>query len=106
MPGCEIVEQNFQVDHIHPLMVIPPKYAVSDVVDRIKWQTSNHLRKEYDWLKKVYWKENIIWSPGFFVLTVSVGEDKIIKYIRWQQSQDPGQAELKSVAERPIRITL
>lgn len=28
MPGCEILEQNIQVDHIHLLMVIPPKYAV------------------------------------------------------------------------------
>ena len=31
MPGCEIVEQNIQLDHIHMLMIIPPKYAVSEV---------------------------------------------------------------------------
>ena len=46
MPGCEIVEQNIQVDHIHLLMVIPPKYAVSDVIGEIKQYTaSKHAEK-------------------------------------------------------------
>ena len=76
-------------------MIIPPKYAVSDVVGRIKGITSSHLRKKFSWLKKVYWKENIVWSPGYFVSTVGVDEEKIIKYIRWQEIQDSGQAKLE-----------
>ena len=76
-------------------MIIPPKYAVSDVVGQIKGVTSSNLRKKFSWLKKVYWKENIVWSPGYFVSTVGVDEEKIIKYIRWQQSQDSGQAKLE-----------
>jgi putative transposase len=95
MAGCEILEKNIQVDHIHLLMVIPPKYAVSDVVGRIKGITSSHLREKFDWLKKVYWKENIVWSPGYFVSTVGIDEEKVIQYIRWQQSQDSGQAKLE-----------
>ena len=95
LPGCEIIEKNIQVDHIHLLMIIPPKYAVSDVVGRIKGITSSNLRKKFSWLKKVYWKENIVWSPGYFVSTVGVDEEKIIKYIRWQASQDSGQAKLE-----------
>ena len=95
MPGCEIIEKNIQVDHIHLLMIIPPKYAVSDVVGQIKGVTSSNLRKKFSWLKKVYWKKNIVWSPGYFVSTVGVDEEKIIKYIRWQQSQDSGQAKLE-----------
>ncbi|MBW1716288.1 MAG: IS200/IS605 family transposase [Deltaproteobacteria bacterium] len=97
MPGCEIIEQNIQVDHVHLLMIIPPKYAVSDVVGRIKAMTASQLRKKFDWLKKVYWKENIVWSPGYFVSTVGIDEDKIIKYIRWQQDQDSGQAKLEFI---------
>ena len=46
MPGCEIVECNIQVDHIHMVMVIPPKYAVSDVIGRMKGMTSSDLRKK------------------------------------------------------------
>ena len=95
MPGCGIVEQNIQRDHIHTVMIIPPKYAVSAVVGRLKGQTSSLLRKKFQWLEKVYWKENIVWSPGYFVSTVGVDETKIIKYVKWQQSQDSGQAQLE-----------
>ena len=45
MPGCEIIEQNIQEEHIHMLMVIPPKYAVSDVIGEIKQYTASKIRK-------------------------------------------------------------
>ena len=94
MPGCEIVEQNIQIDHIHTVMIIPPKYAVSEVVGKLKCQTASQLREKFAWLGKVYWAENIVWSPGYFVSTVGVDEEKIIKYVKWQQRQDSGQAKL------------
>jgi putative transposase len=95
MPGCEIVECSIQVDHIHMVMVIPPKYAVSDVIGRVKGMTSSDLRRKFNWLKKVYWKENIVWSPGYFVSTVGVDEEKVLKYVQWQERQDSGQAKLE-----------
>jgi len=94
MPGCEIVEQNVRRDHLHLVMVIPPKYAVSDVVGRIKGVTSRYLRKKSSWLKKMCWKENIVWSPGYFVSTVGIDEEQILKYVQWQRCQDEGQAKL------------
>src|SRR3990170_1463732 len=57
MPGCEILKCNIQVDHIHMIMVIPPRYAVSDVIGRMKGMTASRIRKKYAWLKKLYWKE-------------------------------------------------
>ena len=95
MPGCEMVEYNMKVDHIHTVMVIPPKYSVSDIVGRIKGITASKLRERFKWLKKVYWEDNTVWSPGFFVSTVGIDEDKIRHYVRWQQSQDSGQAKLE-----------
>ena len=94
IPGAEIVEQNIQVDHIHTIMIIPPKYSVSDVIGRIKGQSASKLRKKFTWLEKVYWNENIVWSPGYFVSTIGMNEDQIIKYVKWQESQDSGQAKL------------
>jgi len=94
MPGVEIVEQNIQVDHIHTVMIIPPKYAVSDVIGRLKGRSASMLRKQFQWLEKVYWKENIVWSPGFFVSTVGVNEEQILRYVKHQQDQDSGQAKL------------
>ncbi len=45
IPGCEIVKNSIQVDHIHMVMIIPPKYAVSDVVARLKMRTSMNSGK-------------------------------------------------------------
>ncbi|MFC1990002.1 IS200/IS605 family transposase [Chloroflexota bacterium] len=95
LPGCEIVKYNIQADHIHMVMVIPPKYAVSTVVGKIKGMTSSGLRKKFRWLEKRYWKENIVWSPGYFVSTVGIEEEKILKYVEYQGRQDSGQAKLE-----------
>ncbi len=95
MPGCEVIELSVLVDHIHMVMVIPPKYAVSSVVGRMKGQTASWLRKKFLWLEKVYWKENVVWSPGYFVSTVGVDEETIRAYVKWQARQDSGQAKLE-----------
>ncbi|GAI29428.1 unnamed protein product, partial [marine sediment metagenome] len=47
-----------------------------------------------EWLKNRYWKENIVWSSGYFVSTVGIDEDKILKYVEYQGRQDSGQAKL------------
>ena len=94
MPGCEILEQNIQIDHIHILMVIPPKYAVSEVIGEIKQYTASRLREKFVWLDKVYWKERVVWSPGYFVATVGLDEQQIAEYVKWQTYQDSGQAKL------------
>ena len=94
MPGVEILETNIQRDHIHAIMIIPPKYAVSEVIGRIKGRSASMLRKKFAWLGKVYWKENIVWSPGYFVSTIGIGEKQIMRYVQWQGHQDSGQAKL------------
>jgi len=93
LPGCEIIEYNIQRDHIHMVMIIPPSYKVSEVVGRIKCQTASKLRKKFSWLSKVYWEENIVWSPGYFVSTIGLDEKSILEYVKLQQTQDLGQAK-------------
>jgi REP-associated tyrosine transposase len=91
MPGVEIETIGFDGDHLHMVMVIPPKYAVADVMGRLISQSSSKMRKKFDWLSKVYWKENIMWSPGYFVSSVGVDEETIKKYVEYQGRQDEGQ---------------
>ena len=86
-------ELNVQVEHIHMVMVIPPKYRVSDVVGKIKSRTASYLRKKYEWLEKVYWKEVVVWSPGYFVSTIGLDEKTIKEYVKWQGAQDSGQTK-------------
>lgn len=84
LPGCEIVQYNIQPDHVHIAMIIPPKYAVSTVIGRIKSKTSGELRRLFKSIRQACQKGKSVWSPGFFVRTVGVGEDEIRKYIRQQ----------------------
>ena len=93
-PELEIVEVNTDVDHVHILMAIPPKYSVSEVVRLIKANTGRKLRERFPHLGKFYWGTKGIWSIGYFVSTVGVNESVIRKYVRLQGEEDSGQAKL------------
>jgi len=95
LPSCEIIECNIQIDHIHTVIIIPPSYKVSEVVGRIKCQTASKVRKKFCWLSKVYWKETIVWLPGYFVSTIGLDENSIFEYVKFQQTHDLGQAKLE-----------
>ena len=91
MPGVEIQEINIQSEHLHVMMVIPPKYAVSEVVGRLKSGTSRIFRKKYRLFKNVYGEKEVAWSTGYFVSTVGIDEHVIRRYIKYQEALDTGQ---------------
>ena len=76
-------------------MVIPPKYAVSDIIGTMKCNTARRLNKKFPFLEKVYWGTDSIWSKGFFVSTVGVNEQTIRNYVQWQGEEDFGQTEFE-----------
>ena len=92
--GVLIEELNIQVDHVHAVMVIPPRYAVSKVVEIVKSQSTKIIRKKYPWLDKVYFGTLSLWSVGYFVSSVGLNEEAIKSYVKYQQKQDSGQAKL------------
>ena len=61
----------------------------------LKSKSSSLLRKKYSWLSKVYWKENILWSPGYFVSSVGVDEETIRRYVEHQGLQDSSQLKVQ-----------
>jgi putative transposase len=81
MRGVEIESIGFDLDHVHMLLVIPPKYSISEVMGRLKGQSTSRIRKKFKWLEKVYWKENIVWSAGYFVSSVGLDESKLKRYV-------------------------
>jgi putative transposase len=95
MPGVEIETIGFDKDHLHMMVSIPPKYSISSVMGKLKSQSASQLRKAFPWLNKVYWNENIVWSPGYFVSSVGVDEATIRQYVEYQGRQDSGQLRMK-----------
>ena len=93
-PELEIQEINFDKDHIHLLISIPPKMSISSVVRILKSNTARELKKKFEFLKKVYWGTDGIWSDGYFVSTVGINEKVIRDYIEKQSKEDSGRAEL------------
>ena len=95
IPGCEIEKIGFDKDHVHFVMTIPPRYAIADVMAQLKSQSSSQIRAKFTWLSKVYFKENVFWSRGYFVSSVVLDEEKIKHYVEFQGRQDLGQLRLE-----------
>ena len=94
-PEIEMLEVNTHLDRIHLVVSIPPKLSVNQVVNMIKANTGNSMRKQFPFLDKVYWGVNGIWSTGYFVSTVGINEETIRKYVQKQGLEDSGQAKLE-----------
>lgn len=93
--GVEIGELNIQVDHVHILILIPPKYAVAKVVEILKSNSTKLVRKKFPWFDKPYFNTSSLWSTGYFVSTVGINEEAIRRYVKYQQNLDSGQAKLE-----------
>ena len=82
-----IEEGHLLVDHVHMLISIPPKFAVSQVVGFIKGKSAIHLARVYGERKQNYAGQSF-WARGYFVSTVGRDETTIRKYIRNQKKED------------------
>ena len=95
-PDWFIEEIGTVEDHVHLYMVIPPKYAVSKVVEVMKSISSKRMKEKFPhFLKKVYWDGGGIWSRGFFVSTAGINEDVIRKYVKYQGQEDSAQTKFE-----------
>ena len=83
----EVLELNVLVDHIHLVVSIPPKYSVSAIMGYLKGKLSIRLFQKYERLGKRYWGQHL-WSRGYCVSTVGLDEDKIRKYVKWQEKKE------------------
>lgn len=82
---AEIVELNIQIDHVHLLTMVPPKVSISNFVGTIKGRTAIRVFNKFRHLKhKPYWG-NKFWARGYCVDTVGLDEEKIRKYVKYQQ---------------------
>ena len=82
-----IDEGHLLVDHVHMLIAIPPKYAVSQVIGFIKGKSAIHLARTYGERKRNFVGEHF-WARGYFVSTVGRDEATIREYIKKQEAED------------------
>ena len=83
--GCEVIELNIQVDHIHLLVKVPPKLSISTLMGTLKGKTALQTFRQFPYLKeKPYWG-NHFWAKGYCVDTVGVDAQMIRKYVKYQE---------------------
>jgi putative transposase len=83
----EILEGRLRPDHVHILISIPPKYAVSQVVGYIKGKSAIHIARNYLGRRRNF-KGQHFWARGYYVSTVGIDEVVIREYIRRQEDED------------------
>jgi putative transposase len=82
-----IEEGHLMPDHVHMMISIPPKYAVSQVVGYIKGKSAIHLARVYGERKRNFVGQHF-WARGYFVSTIGRDEAVIRAYIRNQELED------------------
>ena len=85
--GINIIEAEVCPDHIHMLVEIPPKMAVSGFVGYLKGKSSTLIYKQFGELKYKY-KNRSFWCKGYYVDTVGKNTSRIAEYIRNQLEED------------------
>jgi putative transposase len=83
----EILEGNIQIDHIHLVLEIPPKYSISEAVGFLKGKSAIKLFDFHLELKRRYWGRHF-WAKGYCVSTVGLDEAQIRNYVRYQIHKD------------------
>ena len=82
-----ILEGHLMPDHVHMLISIPPKYAVSQVIGFIKGKSAIHIARNFGERKRNFVGQSF-WARGYFVSTVGSDEDTVREYICAQEKED------------------
>ena len=85
--GVNLIEGEVCPDHIHILVEIPPKHAVSSFMGYLKGKSSIMIYNKWGNMKFKY-RNRSFWCRGYYVDTVGKNTQKIKEYIANQLEQD------------------
>ena len=90
----EVKKVNVQDDHVHVVVVIPPRVSVASVDQYMKSHTGKKLKDKFEFMKKAIFGRGGIWSRGYCVSSIGLNEKAILSYVEHQGKDDSGQLEL------------
>ena len=85
--GVKIIEGHIMNDHIHLLLMIPPKISVSSFMGYLKGKSSLMIFEKHANLKYKYGNRHF-WCEGYYVSTVGLNEATVRQYIQNQEKHD------------------
>ncbi|MEZ8065350.1 IS200/IS605 family transposase [Vibrio sp. FF145] len=87
MKDCEVLELNVQPDHVHLVVIIPPKLSNSSLLGVLKGRTAIRFFNKFPHIRKKLWGNHFC-ARGYFVHIMGVNEEVIRRYVRHQDKQD------------------
>ena len=84
---CKVVEGHLMPDHVHMLLMIPPKHAVSQVLGFIKGKRAIHIARVYAGRRRNFVGQHF-GARGYWVSTVGKNEAAVREYIQNQEKED------------------
>ena len=84
---CRVIEGHLLGDHVHMLISIPPKYAVSQVIGFIKGKSAIHVARTIGGRKKNFTGQHF-WARGYYVSTTGKDDEDVRRYIQEQEEED------------------
>ena len=99
--GVNILEAEVCPDHIHMLVEIPPKIAVSSFMGYLKG-SNTMLYEQFSELKYKY-RNREFWCKGYYVDTVGKNTARIAEYIQNQLKEDQLGEQLTMAGTGPFK---
>ena len=92
---CELLEFGREDDHIHLMVAVNPKVAVSNLVIKLKGKSSYVLRRDFwESVRHKLWG-NHLWSPSYCVVSCGGASLDVVKAYIEQQQAPPSEKSVK-----------
>ena len=89
-----MVEGNAAIDHIHMLLMIPPKFSVANTIGFLKGKSAIRIFRDYLQVKRNFTGRHF-WARGYCVSTVGLDEQMIREYIKNQEREEKRQEQMR-----------
>ena len=85
-----LVEFDGEANHVHLLVLYPPRISIAVLVNSLKGVSSRMLRKQFPIFKKSYWGDGVaLWSRSYFAASVGGAPIEILRqYIEQQNTPE------------------
>lgn len=80
---CAVLDGHILSDHVHLLLFIPPKYAVSEIVGKLKGKSAYIVSHRLQ-IAAQNARTGSLWQKGYFVSTIGHDAAQVAEYIRTQ----------------------
>ncbi len=92
--GVDLVEGHAMGDHVHMLLMIPPKFSVAHTIGFLKGKSAIRIFRDYVKVKRNFTGRHF-WARGYCVSTVGLDEEMIRNYIKNQELEEKRQEQMR-----------